>query len=681
MLELQIDRRAHQRSGKALNNFGHTLPPPDSDMAAQVFKDPYLFDFLGTRRPQPRARGRAGPGRPHPALPARARQRLRLRRAARSSSSSATSDFYVDLLFYHLKLRCYVVIELKAVPFDPGFVGQMNVYLSAVDDLLRHAGRQADDRALAVPLEEQDRRRVRVTGSAQADRGRGVGDEDRGEAAGGAEGKPADGGGDRGRVGGRDHSLVGARSVMHVSRTKGREATQGVIAGRFALSVGRPTLPEPSGRSWTALSEVAQLESGHTPSRRHPEYWDGEVPWIGIGDAVDNHGRTIHTTHQFVSEEGLANSSARLLPERTVCLSRTASVGYVVVLGRPMATSQDFVNWVCGPRIDSDFLKYVLLAERDSLLRFASGTTHQTIYYPEAKAFHVLLPSRQEQEAILAVLRPLDDKIELNRKMSKTLEQVARALFKSWFIDFDPVHAKAAGRKPSGMDAETAKLFPSEFEDSALGRIPRGWRVVRLDELVQLQRGTTYKSELLQQPGPYLLGLASIQRNGGFRSDSLRTYGGDSPSKILLRAGDLFVSLKDVTQAGDMLGAVARVPRWLGPGRLTQDTVKLDFISDAVPPEVVYRFLLSARVREDFRAMATGTTNLALSRDDFLGCRLAVPPTHHASSLARLIGLMSERIENANETALLTATRDELLPRLLSGELSVAHAEQLADAL
>jgi len=124
------------------------------------------------------------------------------------------------------------------------------------------------------------------------------------------------------------------------SRTKGREATQGVIPGRFALSVGMPDLPAPAGWKWTALSDVAQLESGHTPSRKHPEYWNEGVPWIGIKDAVDSHGRVIVDTYQHVSQLGLENSSARLLPVHTVCLSRTASVGYVVVMGRSMATSQ-----------------------------------------------------------------------------------------------------------------------------------------------------------------------------------------------------------------------------------------------------------------------------------------------------------------------------------------------------
>lgn len=137
ILELQISGRAHEREGKALSNFERTLPPADSDMAGQIFKDPYLFDFLGTADARREAEveqslmehlqqfllelgtGFAFVGRQVPL-------------------EVGGEDFSIDLLFYHLKLRCYVVIELKAVPFDAAFVGELNLYLSAVDDLLKH---------------------------------------------------------------------------------------------------------------------------------------------------------------------------------------------------------------------------------------------------------------------------------------------------------------------------------------------------------------------------------------------------------------------------------------------------------------------------------------------------------------------------------------------------------------
>src|SRR4029079_19297053 len=105
---------------------------------------------------------------------------------------------------------------------------------------------------------------------------------------------------------------------------------------------------------------------------------------------------TCGNTDDATSDLGIANPSARLLPANTVCLSRTASVGYVVVMGRPMATSQDFVNWMCFEALDPNFLMDVFLSSGDDLLRFASGSVHQTIYFPEAKAFHICHPPLDE---------------------------------------------------------------------------------------------------------------------------------------------------------------------------------------------------------------------------------------------------------------------------------------------
>lgn len=141
ILVLRIDGRAHARQGKAITNFRDTLPPTESDLAAQVFKDPYLFDFLGTADPRREREIEQG-------LVDHI-QRFLLELGAgfafvgrQVPLEVGDQDFRIDLLFYHLKLRCFVVVELKAVPFDPAFVGQLNLYLSAADDLLRHPGDQ-----------------------------------------------------------------------------------------------------------------------------------------------------------------------------------------------------------------------------------------------------------------------------------------------------------------------------------------------------------------------------------------------------------------------------------------------------------------------------------------------------------------------------------------------------------
>lgn len=173
-----------------------------------------------------------------------------------------------------------------------------------------------------------------------------------------------------------------------------------------------------------------------------------------------------------------------------------------------------------------------------------------------------------------------------------------------------------------------------------------------LGDYFTLQRGTTYKSRLLGQSGPVLLGLATIQRNGGFRTDSLQTYGGDSPAKLLVQPGDLYLSLKDVTQSADLLGAVARLPRDHLPGRLTQDTVKLAPKGPDVPLDYLYWLLRTPQYRSFCRAHATGTTNLGLAREDFLAFP-APDPTPDQLKIVELLGALDDKIElnrRMNET-------------------------------
>ncbi len=458
------------------------------------------------------------------------------------------------------------------------------------------------------------------------------------------------------------------------SRTGGREATEGIIPGRFALSVGKPDLPVPPGWRWTALTEVAQLESGHTPSRKHPEYWDAGIPWIGIRDAVHNHGRAIDDTYQHVSQLGLENSSARLLPPRTVCLSRTASVGYVVIMGRSMATSQDFVNWVCGPLLDPDYLKYVLVAENDTLLRFASGTTHQTIYYPEAKAFHALLPPIDTQRRIAGILGALDGKIELNRRMNETLEAMARALFKSWFVDFEPVRAKAEGRTPSGMDADTAKFFPSEFIESDSGPIPKGWTAAPLVAWADaLSGGTPSKAT------PALW------------SGSLKWISPKAMMAIHADECDDLVTDEAVGNGTRMAPANATLVMVRGMGlhegvRVSQARENVTFNQDVkalVPKNIEADLLLFAMLNGQAelhqRVETSGHGTGKLPSEILLSHPICMPPRSVQRELVRHFSAMNDRIGvNRSESRTLAGLRDELLPRLLSGNLSVDRSRRLA---
>lgn len=160
-----------------------------------------------------------------------------------------------------------------------------------------------------------------------------------------------------------------------------------------------------TGWTWHRLTDIARLATGHTPSRYHPEYWKGDVPWIQLADIRVLDGHEAQDTAEHTNELGLANSSAVLLPKDTVCMSRTASVGFFTVMGRPMCTSQDFVNWVCGEKLDPWFLLYLLIASRERLRELGSGAVHKTIYFPTVKAFSVCIPPVDDQSRLAARLR------------------------------------------------------------------------------------------------------------------------------------------------------------------------------------------------------------------------------------------------------------------------------------
>lgn len=164
------------------------------------------------------------------------------------------------------------------------------------------------------------------------------------------------------------------------------------------------TAPAPKGWRWTLLTDFARLESGHTPSRRREEWWGGDIPWISLSDIRALDGKTAIQTREYTNPEGIANSSARVLPAGTVVLSRTASVGFVTVMGRPMATSQDFVNWVCGPELEPWYLAYALMASREYIRSLGSGAVHQTVYVPVVQRFRLLHPDLEMQRRIIATL-------------------------------------------------------------------------------------------------------------------------------------------------------------------------------------------------------------------------------------------------------------------------------------
>lgn len=200
----------------------------------------------------------------------------------------------------------------------------------------------------------------------------------------------------------------GALQVRDASRTYSVKAqSPNLLTGYKQTEVG--LIPE----NWDCVPvvSVARLESGHTPSRRESSYWDGKIAWVSLHDTDSLDGRTITDTALTITEKGLENSSARLLPEGTVIFSRTATIGKCTVLGREMCTSQDYANYICGPLLNNDFLVYLFRSMTRRWQSFMAGSTHNTIYMPVFKALKIQLPPVQEQRAIAEALSDMDDLI------------------------------------------------------------------------------------------------------------------------------------------------------------------------------------------------------------------------------------------------------------------------------
>ncbi|MEV8545087.1 restriction endonuclease subunit S [Streptomyces sp. NPDC051572] len=211
--------------------------------------------------------------------------------------------------------------------------------------------------------------------------------------------------------------------------------TAGVVA---AVSGGEHTGRRASTLAWlesipeswqeVRVGLMARMGSGHTPSRSHPEWWvDCTIPWITTGEVKqvrDDRLEDLHETREKISEVGLANSAAELHPKGTVFLCRTASAGYSGVMGSDMATSQDFVTWTCGPRLNPYFLLWCLRAMRADLLgRLAMGSTHKTIYVPDLQMLRIPVPPLNEQGKIVDAIRRQNSRIDnLTDKVRRQIE-------------------------------------------------------------------------------------------------------------------------------------------------------------------------------------------------------------------------------------------------------------------
>jgi len=301
---------------------------------------------------------------------------------------------------------------------------------------------------------------------------------------------------------------------------------------------------------------------------------------------------------------------------------------------------------------------------------FNAGGSRRAITKGHIESFRVPLPSLPVQRGIAHILGTLDDKIELNQQMNRTLEAIARAIFKSWFIDFDPVHAKAEGREPVGMDPETAALFPDSFQDSPLGKIPKGWEVSTVGDLGAVICGKTPRTA---QPENYGTGIPFItipdMRGAVFATRTAReltTVGAATQPKKLLPSHSVCVSC---------IATPGLVSLTSEPSHTNQQINSI-VCDDGVSPYWCY-LQMQSMSQEVIAGGSGGSATLNLNKGQFSALTLTLPPRNVQVAFHAVVKpifrsvLMLER-----EDALLERIRDALLPRLLSGEIAAAKGEQ-----
>ncbi len=390
---------------------------------------------------------------------------------------------------------------------------------------------------------------------------------------------------------------------------------------------------------------------------------EGEVPFVRGGDIA--RGRVLMDQLRTISRDVSQQYRRTLLRGGEILVSLVGNPGQVAIApsslaGANIARQVGLVR--LKPTIDTRFVSYFLQSHdgQTALGAQSLGSVQQVINLRDLKTVKVPLPPLAEQKAIAAVLGALDDKIELNRRMNATLEAMARALFQSWFVDFDPVRAKLDGRQPVGIDEATADLFPDSFEDSELGHIPSGWEVRSLDRTAHYLNGLALQ-KYPPGDGPTLpvIKIAQLRKGDSIGADRCNT---ELPSNHVVQDGDVLFSWSGSLE----------VELWCGgPGALNQHLFK---VSSPEFPKWFY-YLWTLYHLDEFRLIAAdkATTMGHIQRGHLTAAKVLIPPRMLLDAMTRAMSpLIDQIIANRIQSRTLVSLRDTLLPKLLSGELSVA---------
>lgn len=422
----------------------------------------------------------------------------------------------------------------------------------------------------------------------------------------------------------------------------------------------------PEGWAIAALEEICSVKRGASPRPAgDPRYFGGAFPWFKISDASAEPGRWLTTTEETVNEAGKARSV--FLRAGALILSNSGTTGRPRFIGVDGCIHDGWPAFDNFKGVDPLYLFYVLSWHTDYLTHLADGSVQKNLNTSLLKGLEIGLPPIETQRRIAHILGTLDDKIELNRRMNQTLEAIARVIFKSWFIDFDPVYAKAEGREPVGMDPETAALFPDSFQDSPLGTIPKGWEVGTVDQAFSITMGQSPPGSTYNEDGqglPFYQGRADF----GFRFPARRVYC-TAPTRFA-EPGDTLITVRAPVGSTNM--AIERCCVGRGVSAARHSTSSRSY---------TYYFMQSLRDVFD-RFEAEGTVFGSISKKDFHAIRCVLPPRRVVECFESLCFPFDDRIEGSErQIRTLAALRDTLLPKLISGDLWVKDAKRSSGRL
>ena len=384
-------------------------------------------------------------------------------------------------------------------------------------------------------------------------------------------------------------------------------------------------------------------------------------------------GGRIEKPEEFIAEADFDDWMRRGMPKPgDIVMTTEAPLGEVAQLdGRKVALAQRVITLRGKPDVlDNTFLKFLLQSNpvQEELRSRGTGTTVVGIRQSELRKVSLTLPPIAEQKAIAAVLGALDDKFELNRRMNATLEAMARALFQSWFVDFDPVRAKLDGLKPAGLDTTTAALFPAHFQDSPLGHIPHGWKVCSLADKIELLSGGTPKTG---EPDYWDGDIPWFSVKDAPTETDVWVINTEKSVTMLGISNSAAQVFPEKTTIITARGTVGKLALTGTPMAMNQSCYGVRGIT-GYGDYFTYYSLRAATAQLQQRTHGTVFDTITRQTFETLDCIFPPPKLTAAFDLA--VEPLLEKIRaNLYQSRTLATLRNALLPKLLSGELSVAE--------